>query len=55
MKVSLLQAIIDAITTVVPWAWKEIKTSFRAIVNAIPSLFKKPKSAIQVIGTAIAR
>ena len=55
IKVSLLQAVIDAVITVVPWAWEEINTAFHGIVEAVPKLAKSPQSAIQVIGTAIDR
>ncbi|KAI0217504.1 hypothetical protein LSAT2_030722 [Lamellibrachia satsuma] len=51
----LYNAIADSINTVVPWAWKEVKTAFEGIRKALKKLFKNPQSAIQDIGEAVAR
>ncbi|KAI0234744.1 hypothetical protein LSAT2_014923 [Lamellibrachia satsuma] len=51
----LYNAVADSINTVVPWAWKEIKTSFSGIVRAIPKLLKNPRWTIQKTGEAIVR
>ena len=49
------QAIADCIFTVIPWAWKEIKTSFNGIVSAVDNLQYNPLASIQQIGEGIVR
>ena len=41
--------------TVIPWAWKNIKTAFNGIVKAIKELLKTTKSAIEDIGDGVIR
>ena len=50
-----MQAIADAVNTVIPWAWDEISEAFNGIGKAIKNIIKNPKSSMQNIGKSVVR
>ena len=49
------QAIVDTVSTTIPWAWDEIRAAFNDIVEAFKNIVKGPKTAVQNIGKGAAR
>ena len=51
----IFQSIAEAVTVTIPWAWNEIRTAFKAAIDAIPDIVKSPKPTIDTIGQSYAR
>ena len=50
-----IQALIDGVTVVLPWAWEEITQSFGTIWHSFGDIVKDPKTVLQIIGSSAER
>ena len=50
-----IQAVIDGVKVVLPWAWEEISESFSKIWNSFHNIVKDPKTVLQIIASAAQR